>query len=205
MALVDKDSACVWEVYQDEMRELENIRGQALRRSGYTDRLDEYRGRNKADELTKRHYRNVAQVLEDLFRPGEFDLLIIGGHDYEVPAFTEFLSPGLRSALAGTFSVDPGAARLAAIRAHADEILARYERDAGQRLVADLEDRVVAGGLAAAAWAPACGRARWPPCRRWPSWTARRSRAWSATTPAGWACRGTPARCAAGRPGRPRT
>jgi Bacterial archaeo-eukaryotic release factor family 10 len=150
VVLVDKDSACVWEVYQDEIRELENIRGQALRRSGYTDRLDEYRGRNKADELAKRHYRNVAQMLEDLFRPGEFDLLIIGGHDYEVPAFTEFLSPGLRSVVAGTFSVDPGAARLAAIRAHADEILARYDRDAGQRLVADLEDRVVAGGLAAA-------------------------------------------------------
>ena len=150
VVLVDKDSACVWEVYQDEMRELENIRGQALRRSGYTDRLNEYRGRNKADELTKRHYRNVARVLDDLFRPGEFDLLIIGGHDYEVPAFTEFLSPGLRSVIAGTFCVDPGAAGLAAIRDHADEILARYERDAGQRLVADLEDRVVAGGLAAA-------------------------------------------------------
>jgi len=150
VVLVDRAGACVWEVYQDEMRELNNIRGQALRKSSYADGLAEYRVRNKSDELTKRHYRNVAQVLEDLFRPGDFDLLVIGGHDYEVPAFTEFLSPALRSAVAGTFSIDPGAARLAAIRAHADKILARYERDAAQRLVAGLEDRVVAGGLAAA-------------------------------------------------------
>lgn len=150
VVLVDRAAACVWEVYQDEMRELASVRGQALRKSSYADGLAEYRVRNKADELTKRHYKNVAQLLEDLFRPGDFDLLIIGGHDYEVPAFTEHLTPALRSAIAGTFTIDPGAARLAAIRAHADKVLARYERDAAQRLVAGLQDRVVAGGLAAA-------------------------------------------------------
>ena len=150
VVLVDKASACVWEVYQDEMRELHDIRDQSLRKSSYADGLAEYRLRNKASELSKRHYRNVAQVLEELFRPGGYDLLIVGGHDYEVPAFTACLSPDLRSAIAGTFCVDPGAAGLTAIRAHADQILTRYEQQAEQRLVAGLEDRVVAGGLAAA-------------------------------------------------------
>ncbi len=107
VAVVDKAAAQFWEMYQDELREVGKVRDRALRKSNFAAGLAEDRVRNKADELTKRHYRNVVQDLEDLFRAGDFDLLIIGGHDYEVPAFIEFLPRDLRSALAGTFSIDP--------------------------------------------------------------------------------------------------
>jgi peptide chain release factor subunit 1 len=150
VVLVDRAAACVWEIYQDEMRELNNIRDRTVRKTSYADELAEYRVRNRADELTKRHFRNVIQVLDELFRTRDFDLLIIGGHDYEVPAFTELMPQDLRAKVAGTFCADPGSAGAAEIRARADAILDRYERDAEQRLVADIEGRVLAGGLAAA-------------------------------------------------------
>lgn len=150
VVLVDKASACIWEIYQDEIRELRNMRDQVLRKPNYAAGQAEDRVRNKADELSKRHYRNVGQALDELFRPGNFDLLIIGGHDYEVPAFTEFLPAQLRSRIAGTFSIDPGTALLAEIRKNADAILQRYERDRERQLVSDVFERLAAGGLATA-------------------------------------------------------
>lgn len=150
VVLVDRASACIWEIYQDEMHELHNIRDRTVRKTSYDDGLAEYRVRNKADEYTKRHYRNVARTLEELLRPGGFDVLIVGGHDYEVPAFTELLPQDIRAKIAGTFSADPGAAGAAEIRERADAILTEYERQSEQRLVADISGRVLAGGLGAA-------------------------------------------------------
>jgi hypothetical protein len=150
VVLVDRASACVWDIYQDEMRELRSIRDRTMRNSIHDEALSEYRIRNKADEYTRRHYRNVARVLEELLRAGGFDLLIIGGHGYEVPAFTELMPPDLRARVAGTFSAEPGTAGVAEIRARAGAILAQYERQAEQRLVAGIRSRVLAGGLGAA-------------------------------------------------------
>jgi len=155
VVLVDRASARVWEIYQDEMRELRSIRDKTVRNSIHDEALSEYRIRNKADEYAKRHYRNVARMLEELLRAGGFDLLIIGGHDYEVPAFTELMPPDLRAKVAGTFSAEPGSAGwrrggVAEIRARAGAILAQYERQAEQRLVAGISSRVLAGGLGAA-------------------------------------------------------
>lgn len=84
IVVVDKASARLWELYQDEMRELRKISDPSLRQPNHAAGFAEYRLRNKADELSKRHYRNVAQSLDQLFRAGGFDLLIIGGHDFEV-------------------------------------------------------------------------------------------------------------------------
>jgi peptide chain release factor subunit 1 len=162
VVVVDKASARLWEMYQDELRELESIRDRALRKSNYAAGLRvqrtanyaaglaEGRVRNKADELSKRHYRNVAHVLDEMFRSGGFDLLIIGGHDYEVPAFINFLPRELKSRIAGTFSIDPSTEPVAEIRANANSILQDYERTEEQKLVSDVIERLATGGLAAA-------------------------------------------------------
>jgi peptide chain release factor subunit 1 len=149
VAVVDKASARFWEVYQDEMREAGKVRDRALRKPN-AGGLAEDRVRNKADELSKRHYRNVAQRLDEMFRSGGFDLLIIGGHDYEVPAFTDFLPRELRSRIAGTFSIDPSTEPLAEIRAEADAILRRYERDEERQLVTEVFEKLASGRPAAA-------------------------------------------------------
>jgi hypothetical protein len=150
VVVADKASARLWEVYQDEMREVGKVRDRTLRKPNYAAGLAEDRVRNKADELSKRHYRNVARRLDEMFRSGGFDLLIIGGHDYEVPAFTDFLTRELRSRIAGTFSIDPRTEPVAEIRAEADAILRRYERDEERQLVTDVFEKLATGRPAAA-------------------------------------------------------
>jgi peptide subunit release factor 1 (eRF1) len=150
VALVDKASAQVFEAYQDELRELSNVRDRALRKSNFAAGREEYRVRNKADELTKRHYRNVVQQLEQLFRAEDFDLLVVGGHEYEVPAFIDFLPKDMRSLVAGTFSIDPAEPVAAEVRTNVEDILRSYERTEEQQFVTDVFEKLAGGGLAAA-------------------------------------------------------
>ena len=150
VVLVDRAWAQIWELYQDELRELGKIRDPALRKPNYAAGLAEETVRNKADELTKRHYRKVVQQLDELQRARGFDLLIIGGHSYEVPAFTYFLRRELRPRLAGTFSIDPSAAPVSEIRSQAGAVLRRYEQDEESRVVQGVLERMAAGGLATA-------------------------------------------------------
>ncbi len=150
IVVVDKASARLWELYQDEMRELRKISDPSLRQPNHAAGFAEYRLRNKADELSKRHYRNVAQSLDQLFRAGGFDLLIIGGHDFEVPAFVDFLPTELRGRIAGTFSIDPSAAPLAELRKNAEAILQLHEHAEEERLVGDIFEKLATGGLATA-------------------------------------------------------
>jgi peptide chain release factor subunit 1 len=150
VAVVDKAGARLWEVYQDEIRELPAIQDAALRKPNFAAGMIEDRVRNKAGELSKRHYRHVVAAIEEVFRSGGCDLLVVGGHDYEVPAFTAYLPPVLRSRLAGTFSADPAAAAPAEIRRVAGQILRRHEEKQGRALADDVLATLAAGGLAAA-------------------------------------------------------
>ena len=62
--VIDKGSARVWEIYLD-MREVSRFSDRVLRKPNYAAGLAEDRVRNKADELSKRHYRRVAEVLDE--------------------------------------------------------------------------------------------------------------------------------------------
>jgi peptide chain release factor subunit 1 len=148
VAVVDRASARFWELYCDEVHELDRIRDRQLRKSNYAAGFAEYRVRNKADELAKRHYRHVAGVLGELLQPGGYDLLIIGGHQYEVPEFLQELPHELRAQVAGTFSVDPGTAPVAEIRDSAAAIAACHERERDQQLAGQILAKVAMGGLA---------------------------------------------------------
>ena len=154
VVVVDKEWARSWELYQDEMRELTRFKDRLGKFDNYAGGdLDRIR-----NELSRRHYRRVVQVLDELFRTDRYDLLIIGGHNFEIPAFLEFLTPDLRDRLAGWFSVDLPTATAAEVRAGADAILERYQSDQEQKAVAEIVDRAAAGGLAALG-VPACLRA----------------------------------------------
>jgi hypothetical protein len=155
VVVVDKASACVWEIYGGEMRELRRLRDQALRKPNFARGPGEYRVRNKDGELSKRHYRNVAQALDELLRSGDFDVLIVGGHDYAVPAFIEFLPVELRGRIAGTFCVDPDVPA-SEIRTSAGDIAARYERDQDRQLIASVFERVAGPGQLGAVGLSAC-------------------------------------------------
>jgi peptide chain release factor subunit 1 len=113
-------------------------------------------GRNdsKADELTKRHFRQVVTPLDELYRTDGYELLAIGGHRAELPRFLDFLTSDLRARVAGTFSVDEATFTLGEIKQQASAIVGRYERSEEQRMVADAVETAVAGGLAAVGLQP---------------------------------------------------
>jgi peptide chain release factor subunit 1 len=148
--VINKASARVWEVDQDEMREVNGFKDRVLRKPDYAANLAEDRVRNKEEELVKKHYRRAVKVLEeDLQQTDGYDLVIIGGHEYEVPEFIQVLPNDLRNRVAGTFSVDPTTAPLAEIRSSASSILERYQREEELRLVSEVFEKAAMGRLAA--------------------------------------------------------
>jgi peptide subunit release factor 1 (eRF1) len=149
--IVDKETAHTWEHYQGEIGETSEVFDKALRKPDYAggQGWEEYRVRNKDQELAKKHFRKVAAVLDDFHRAGRFELLAVGGHDHEVPVFMEFLPHNLRGSVAGTFTIDPNTATIADIRASADALVDRFERDEERRLVAEVFEKALSGGNAA--------------------------------------------------------
>ncbi|MCU7728402.1 hypothetical protein ODJ79_32225 [Actinoplanes sp. KI2] len=158
VAMVDESSAEVWELYLNEIRQVRRLRDPALRKPNFAYGKQEHKVHHKAEELAKRHYRRVATVLNDLYRAEGFELLAVGGHPYEVSAFTAVLPRPLRERLAGTFSIDARTATPADVRREAQSIVDHYERDEERRLVAEIveaaaERRRAALGLDDCLWA----------------------------------------------------
>jgi peptide chain release factor subunit 1 len=59
VVVVDREAAQFWQLYVGELREVRQVRDATLRKPDYAGwhGLVEYRVRNKADNLTKRHFR----------------------------------------------------------------------------------------------------------------------------------------------------
>jgi len=55
------------------------------------------------DEQAKRHFRRVAQVIDQLLRADEHDVLVVGGNEYKLTDFLRLLPHELRGRVAGTF------------------------------------------------------------------------------------------------------
>ena len=160
VAVIDEKSADLWELFQSDVRHLSAVEDQALRKPHYGGwyGLDEHRVRNKSEELAKKHFVHVAQVIADLFSGSDYELLVIGGHDAEVARFQGFLPARLRQSVVGTFTVDARTANERDIRLLASELVERYERDEERRKVVEVMERAAAGqpaalGLAACLWA----------------------------------------------------
>ena len=164
VAVVDRESARFWELYLNELRELDALRDEVLRKPDYAGwgGFEEYGVHNEAEELEKRHYRRIAGYLDRLFRTERLEVLVIGGHREEFPRFIEFLSRDLRGRVAGTFAIDPHTATPADIRSSAQAILDTYEREEERRWVAETFEKARGGGLGALGldaclWAGAVG------------------------------------------------
>jgi peptide chain release factor subunit 1 len=147
VAVVDREIARIFELFQGEMRETARIRRSRdpVTRSGDPDKKDQ-----KLDELSKQHFRQVVSTLDQQYRNGGFELLIVGGYQPEVPRFLDQLTHELRPLVAGTFPMDEHTkATPAEIKQQATAIVARYERDEEQRMVAEVMEKVAAHGLGA--------------------------------------------------------
>ena len=143
--VIDRTSALVGEMYQDEIREVETVQD-PLRRAGHTGAED--RVQNRVDEQSKRHFRRVAYQIGQLLRADGYDVLIVGGHEHELPEFLRLLPHELRGRVAGTFCADP-ATPVAEIHGSAEGIVQRYQREQDERLVDQVLELAAAGGPAA--------------------------------------------------------
>ncbi|HEV7824323.1 MAG TPA: hypothetical protein VGP02_05415 [Mycobacteriales bacterium] len=152
VVIVDTRSAQVWELYQDELREEERVRDKYVRKddlAGGWQGYAEWPVRNRAAELSLRHFRHVASVLANLDRTQRYDVLVVGGHAPELPLFLDRLPRHLREKVIGTFEVDPNTVDRGVIKEHAGRILEEYEREQERRQVAEVLERAAEGRPAA--------------------------------------------------------
>jgi hypothetical protein len=149
VVVVDRGRARFFDLYQDEMVECPGrLRDRTLRKPDHAAGMRERTVHNKADLLAKRHYRAVAERLDEEARRHEFDIIALGGHDHEIAEFLDHLPAGVRERIAGTFSVHPREDDLGRIRRRAEQVVERYERAEEQRLVTETLERCSSGGLA---------------------------------------------------------
>jgi peptide chain release factor subunit 1 len=149
VVVLDRGRARFLDLYQDEMVECPGrLADRTLRKPDYAAGMREHTTHNKAELLAKRHYRTVAERLDEGARRGEFDIIALGGHDHELPEFLDQLPETVRERVAGTFSVHPREDDLGRIRRGAEEVVEHYERAEEQRLVTEALERWSAGGLA---------------------------------------------------------
>jgi peptide chain release factor subunit 1 len=145
--VVDRETADAWELYLGEAVDLGALPSASSRGIG---RADERRNDHKEEELEKRHFREVAAALEELFRTRAFEVLVAGGRHDELPRFLEVLSRPLRDRVVGTFAVDQHHnLNAAAGREQAEAILDRYTLEEHRRMVAEVLETAAAGGPSA--------------------------------------------------------
>ena len=144
--VVNREAAPVWEMYQDEMREVQTVTDPLRKADNTGESRPEDRIQNRVDEQAKRLFRRAASMIDQLLRSDGYDILVVGGHEYELGEFFRLLPHELRGRVAGTFSADPIATPVAEISSSVQGVM-RREQD--QRLVAHVLELAAAGGLAA--------------------------------------------------------
>ena len=149
VVVVDRSRSWYWELFQDELREMEQDRDPVLRKPNYPGwhGLDEYRTTHKAGELEKRHFGRTAEMVTRIMQSDTYDVTVIGGHHEVTERFLEYLPKVVRARVAGQFTVDPQTMTRADIRREAGEILDRYEREEETRLVEEVLGRAASGRL----------------------------------------------------------
>jgi peptide subunit release factor 1 (eRF1) len=149
--VVDRDTAHAWELYLGEVIDIGALAG-GRRGTGHA--VNERRNDHRLEELEKRHFREVASAVEQLFRRRVYDVLVAGGHQDELPRFLALLSRPLRDRVVGTFAADQSSITAAVAREQAEAILERYELDEHRRMVAEVLETAAAGGAAAVGLEP---------------------------------------------------
>ncbi len=149
--VVDRRNAWIYRFYMGELETWEQIGEEEVRKDNYGGfaGYDEQRTRGHAEAVAQRLFRSVTARLADLYRSGGFELLIIGGQQSNVAGLANELPSDLEAALAGTFVVDPGTAGPSDIRSTCRALVAEYEQNIDEEMVADLLDAAGAGGRAA--------------------------------------------------------
>ncbi len=156
VAVVDRRHAWVFTVTGDEIETVTMPPAAGVPSQGFGGwyGLDTYRVQQRIIQLSRRHYRDTAAVLEQVMRHGEQEPLIIGGHEDGIREFLASLPPTVREAFAGSFTADPHTLTPARVRDLAAPVIARWTDQGAQRLAAGILQMPPGGS--AAIGLPAC-------------------------------------------------
>jgi peptide subunit release factor 1 (eRF1) len=148
-AVVDRESAHAWELYLGQIRDRGSLLTGREQRAARLEAVNGKRDANRAEELEKRYFREVANALDQLLEAEPDAVLVLGGHENELALVRELLARAAQQRLVGTFSVDHTTATAGAMREQVEAILDRYELDEQRRRVEEVIGVAAAGGHAA--------------------------------------------------------
>jgi peptide chain release factor subunit 1 len=151
VVVVERTRSQLFEFFADELEVVEEADpGVAKRRNGPVHSGDERHAHHRAEQLTRHHYRQTAERIEEMRQRTGADLVVVGGHAETIAEFLPYLPPRLGTQVAGTFIVDPHTATPANVRDEAAAVVDAYERDEEVRGVEEALARAASRGLGAA-------------------------------------------------------
>lgn len=110
--------------------------------------LEAYHVQQRIAQLARRHYREVAALVEEVMTHTEREPLVIGGHEDGIRQLLTSLPPGVRKRCAGSFAADPRTLTPARVRELAAPLVARWAEQRAEHLVSEVI-AVPPGGLKA--------------------------------------------------------
>ncbi|WP_431920860.1 hypothetical protein [Nonomuraea jabiensis] len=148
LAVVDETHAWIWS--SDNIAKISTITDEAPRKPNFAGwyGLSEHRVRSRAQRLRVRHYRNVAEAVGRTMRAEAVDVLVLGGHEHEIPLVVQESPAALRTRVAGHFVVDPSTLDPGKVKPLADHVVARWLANHDEKLAAGAVDDAAAGNHA---------------------------------------------------------
>lgn len=148
--VIDRRIASIFRFYQGELETWEEMAPEEVRKSNYGgySGYAERKVRSRTESIALHHYRDTAARLLQLFRTDGFDLLLVGGRPDHVEGLLGELNFELKVKVAGTFAIDVNTMTPAIVLEHCRRIAADHDRRREERLVSQLVDAALSGGLA---------------------------------------------------------
>jgi len=152
LAIVDQQHAWVLRVSGERIDTMTRLAAEGVPSRGFGGwyGLEAHRVHDRVIELARHHQRDTARVLRQIMSAGRPELLVLGGHDDEIPQFLAMLTGDQRARFAGSFAADPHHLTAARARHLADEVVGHWIEAGEQRLVAQVRQepgRLTAIGL----------------------------------------------------------
>jgi peptide chain release factor subunit 1 len=141
VALVNREMARIFELYEAEIRQLPDLYFGELPHIGKSDGFGGYDGGHRERHLENEvmhHFKQFADSLQLLLSRDRFEALLIGCHDEAWPELEQHLHPYVRQRLLGRFLVDPVAASPEQVREQAGRILAESSLSQQQGLIREV-------------------------------------------------------------------
>jgi len=140
IVLVDKSKARFFLLSMDELRETEGFVNKLPRR-GRSDGFIGYdagHAERHVENEAKRHYQLVADHLREMKERNEFDKVLFGIRDENLPELEAELHPYVKPRVVGHFPIDPATATPQQVREHADRIIREYRANRQEGLIRDV-------------------------------------------------------------------